>query len=396
MDTMRELDACPICETAERTEVCPYNGLAVLDEFNGSDVVRYAYALCHGCGLVYATRRPDGATFAQLFENFDENLGRTKRKVRAFDDEQRADLRRRLDVGWAPSEEQRLAKKDWVPSLWDDRTSTAPHLVILSSLLDLRGARVLDVRTKTGALLDSLRSWFGADVYALPAFENEQAIIQEGFGIPAVECVDFADFRIPYEGQFDLIVAKHLFTHAVRPERVFEVFRRHLKPGGAIYLYVENDDAAMWERRKNLIGEMKCFHFQNFDIPTLGRALRRQGFEPTFIRHASDASAVATLARLDPDASFQPLTPDQLRERRDMYERWYDLSVLSLPESLASTFADERPAAAQRALARGDARRRLGRVMPSRPLRLMHEAGFAERNNGLGAVHRRLRARLRG
>jgi SAM-dependent methyltransferase len=396
MDTMRELAACPICGSVERTTVCPYNGLAVLDEFQGSDVVRYAYALCHGCGLVYATRRPDGETFARLFENFDENLGRTKRKVRAFDEEQRADLRRRLEVGWAPSEEQPLAKSDWVPSLWSDRTATAPHLVILSSLLDLRGARVLDIRTKTGALLDSLRTWFDADVYALPAFENEQATIQEAFGIPAVECVDFADFRIPYEGQFDLIVAKHLFTHAVRPERVFEVFRQHLKPGGAIYLYVENDDAEMWTRRKNLIGEMKCFHFQNFDVPTFGRCLRRQGFEPEFIRHMGDVSAVASLARLDSNTRFEPMTSEQLRERRDMYERWYDLSVLSLPDALATTFERERPAATARALARGDARRRLGRVRPSRPLRLMHEAGFAGRNSGLSGVGRRVRERVRG
>jgi hypothetical protein len=73
---MRTLSACPTCRESDRTPVCEYNGLVLLDAKRDADVSRYEYALCSGCGLVYATRRPVGDEYTALLRDFDENLGR--------------------------------------------------------------------------------------------------------------------------------------------------------------------------------------------------------------------------------------------------------------------------------------------------------------------------------
>jgi SAM-dependent methyltransferase len=266
--------------------------------------------------------------------------------------------------------------------------SVAPHLMLLADHVDLHGARVLDIRAKTGGFLDALRSAFGADVYALPAFEPDRFVIEQHYGIPAVATIDFERFEIPYDGEFDVILSKHMFTHALNPADYFATLRSKLKPGGTAYVYVENDDSMMWQRRKNLIGELKCFHLQNFDARTITRCLRRVGFEPLTVRHVGQ-SAMAVVARLDPSAQFEPIPEGELAKRREMYARWYDLSLLSMPELVAGGFAPEIPDARQRAIARGDATTtKLGRLRLTRHMRLMHGEGYEElnrRRNGGGA-----------
>ena len=54
------LTACPACRAAERTVVCEWNKLALLDTAPDAEASRYDFAVCHGCGVLYATRRPIG------------------------------------------------------------------------------------------------------------------------------------------------------------------------------------------------------------------------------------------------------------------------------------------------------------------------------------------------
>ena len=147
-----ELQACPICGTPERTQVSPFNGLVLLQSYQDADVARYAYALCHGCGLVYATRRPQGEQFIDLLENFDDNLGRVDRPnlgvvEGSLTDAEKDAIRRRMQSGWMISEERPPTDDEWWPMLRHDRISTADDLTLLASSVDLKGARVLDVRS---------------------------------------------------------------------------------------------------------------------------------------------------------------------------------------------------------------------------------------------------------
>ena len=238
---------------------------------------------------------------------------------------------------------------------------------------------MLEIRSKSGWLLDALGRSFDAEVYAMPAFEPHASLITELYGIPADATVDFERFGIPYEGAFDLIIAKHMLTHALFPDRLFATLRERLRPGGWIYLYLENDDMRMYERARNLFGEMKCFHFQNVDSPTLSRCLRRQGFAPRSVRYVSKSS-IAALARLGDADGFEPMTESERDARLERYRRWRDESILSLPKGPRRAFYRELSKVRRRALACGDARRQRWRVEPVRQLRLVHAKGYLALN----------------
>jgi SAM-dependent methyltransferase len=358
--------------------VLEFNSLALLDTTRDSDLARYDYVLCSGCGLVYAGSRPQGEQFRELLRSFDENLGRPKPPPRAevpTGAEERQALLEEFREGPAPT-----SPEEGTAMLWGDRKSAEPHFEFLSRSLDLSGARVLEVRSKSGWILDALRRRFGVEPTAMPAFEAHLHVSEDLFGIPAAGVLDFERLEIPDSGDFDLILARHMFTHALDPGALLKTLRASLRPGGHVYLFVENDDARLHKRGKNLIGEMKCFHFQNFDGPTISRCLRHAGFEPLAVHHPTTKSSLAVLARAAPVVAAEPITDKELRQRCERYERWRDLSLLSLPRQLRSAFGDQVGAAGRRALRRGDASRRLWRVAPRKPLSLYNAAGYAELN----------------
>lgn len=67
------LARCSVCGTADRTVVCEWNKLILLDTAPDERSRRYDYALCHGCGLLYATERPVGARYQYLMAHFTHN-----------------------------------------------------------------------------------------------------------------------------------------------------------------------------------------------------------------------------------------------------------------------------------------------------------------------------------
>src|SRR6266850_1155201 len=71
-----ELDRCPVCETPESTRVGRYNKFLLQEHIPDRLCAVYNYALCHGCGVVYATSRPSGVRYAWLLEHFEASIGR--------------------------------------------------------------------------------------------------------------------------------------------------------------------------------------------------------------------------------------------------------------------------------------------------------------------------------
>jgi SAM-dependent methyltransferase len=383
---MRDLTACPVCGGTEREIVLEFNGLVLLQYMRTSPLSRYNYALCRTCGLVYATRRPEGEEVAWLYSRFDEFLGRTEEeetagRVTDITPEEREQLNRRLARGWLVSEEDRSASDEWMADVFDERVTNSFHANLLASLIPIAGTRILELRTTTGFILDVLkRAYRAAEVVAMPMSERHAAIIDALNPMPATP-LDFESLDVPVEGQFDVILARHLATHAIDPPRLWRVLREKLKPGGYAYLYMENDDHVM-RGRKNLLGEMKCFHFQNFDLPTLARVLRYQGLDPVFIRHPrARRSEMLCLARRSDAVQVQPMAASELRDRQTLYRRWRDHSILSLDPELQSLFAGELDDITRRAVEAGDAiRKKGGELIVKKPLRLMHAAGYAQLN----------------
>lgn len=386
---MIAIERCPVCGGERTTVVCRYNGLILLRDAQQTDLARYDYACCHTCALVFASRRPVGGEFEYLSRNFNEFLGRPMTEdANPLDNEHplterdRESLRRRLDGGWLVSEEGERPKTDWMPWLLYDRMSQGYHFDWLSAALPLEGKRVLEVRSKTGFLLDMLRRYHNARVFAMPMFESQQFVIEHLYDIPCATRVDFEHFEIPYEGQFDLIISKHLFTHAIHPAEMFGTLRERLAPGGYLYLYAETDDAFKYRKGKNLFGEQKCFHFQNFDLDTFARCLRWQGFRVIFIRHPKRGDSEMTcLAQVDPEVRGVPVSPDELENRLAMYRAWHDGSALCLPDHAQAVLGEEMEAvrARERARQSDPAFRRPRR--PGKAFRVMHEEGYSAVND---------------
>jgi hypothetical protein len=361
VESIATLDACPVCEHRDRTLVCEFNKFVLMERPPDEAACRYDYVLCHGCGVVYASRRPIGERFNWLFRHFEETIGRADSGVRSvrklalsaysLSDDERAELRAALQKGVFVSDHLGVSRKDYVPSLLPDRLSVAPHVELLGSLLDLKGSRTLEIRTRSGALSAALKRLYGVNATATALFEHQRLVTQELYGIPSFP-MDFETFVVPEGGPYNLIVSNHFFTHAVQPKCFFAAVREALVPGGHLYLYNEPDEAEFIDEGRSMINTLNAFHLQTFDGPSLVRALAVNGFE--VVLQTQYGGSFMCLARSsEPAAVVQ--TAKELAERRRHYARARDVALMSAPAHLRSRFGALWQEAADRTLAGGDA-----------------------------------------
>lgn len=335
------LDRCPVCGCDRLTVVNPWNKLLLLRSAPDATSIRYDYAICHACGVLSALRRPFGSRFKFLLDHFGEvtakrgggrEIGNRLLNPYPLTDDDRDELRRLARPGVFVSDH--LENKDYLSGLLRDRFENSGHIDIIGSLLQPRNARVIEVRARTGSLLDGLRRHWGADVYAMPIWESQQFLLQEVYDIPASELIDFDNFRLGFDGPFDLIIAQHMVTHVVRPHDFFAEVRRHLKPGGHLYLHNEPDDEEFLGGKQSMIAMLNPLHMQAFDQRSIVRALAANGFEMVFLKRHDDTHIC--LARVSPDVQMTPLEPGGLKRRIEQYERAYDRAVLRLDDEVRS------------------------------------------------------------
>jgi SAM-dependent methyltransferase len=352
-------DRCPVCAHAEFTVVNPWNKLLLLKRAPDAASIRYDYAICHACGVLSAMRRPTGARFRFLLDHFDEvtaKKGEEQGKITnpllnpsPLTDEDRATLRRLAASGIFVSDH--LGRKDYLSGLMRDRFENSGHADIIGALVQPRNARVIEVRSRTGSLLDALRRQWNADVYAMPIWESQRFLIGEIYGIPASGRIDFDGFALGFEGPFDLIVCQHMFTHVVRPREFFATLRQHLKPGGHVYFHNEPDDVEFLEGSQSMIAMLNPLHMQAFDQRSWVRGLAANGFETIFLKRHDDTHLC--LARLSPDLRMTPIDAPARQRRVAAYERAYDRAILRLDPSVRSRVRDEWSHAVERAVATG-------------------------------------------
>jgi SAM-dependent methyltransferase len=354
------LDACPVCGSTAWTVVCEYNKLLLLERGPDPDARVYDYAVCHACGILFARRRPTGQRYRELLERFEVSLGRAGEmdavkvgsalgSARLTPDAADA-LRRRAVRGVFVSEHARNG--DHMPQLWRDRIACSVHIDLLTSLLSLDRPRILEIRPRFGAIGAGLKRLCGAEVYGLPLFEAQQLLNREVYGHTVDYLLDYDHFAIRYEGSFDLIVANHMFTHAIRPAEFLRLAHERLAPGGHLYLYNEPNDAEFLDHHESMFKVLNAFHFQAFDPEALQRALCRHGFEMTFVK--SDPGGVIVLAaKSERQVLFVPMTASECETRISRYRVARDLAILRIPARLRPLFADEWDQVVERALLTG-------------------------------------------
>lgn len=334
-DTIVKLMRCPACGHDERTPVCRFNRF-VLAEWQPDEVAAsYYYALCHGCGVVYATRRPEGPRYRWLFDHFDDTLGRIDRAgklaitPRKLTPDERERIRQLVSRGVYVSDHLGLRGSDYFPSLLSDRLASSAHVEIIGSLIPVQKARVLEIRSKLGSISEALRRLYAADVQVMTLFENQQFVIEEAYRIPAVCGVDFDRFSIPFDGMFDVIVANHMLTHSLRPQEFLAEVGQRLAPGGHLYLYNEFDEGEYLENGKSMFG-FNPFHMQSFNRDALVRVLAANGFTTLFTTLHRGHVCVA---RKDVEGAgdWPRMSEKERKRRRSAYRNAYDVAVLTMP-----------------------------------------------------------------
>jgi SAM-dependent methyltransferase len=337
-----DLDRCPGCATAERTVVCEWNKSILLEQNIFADSKPYNYALCHGCGMVYATHRPVGASYKLLMDDFPETIGRGSGANASnallnpypLSEKDRERYRALISGGVFVSDHE---PREHLDSVYLDRIEHAGHVELLGSLLDLHEARVLEVRSRAGTILNGLRRQFGASVMAMPIFEGQQFILRELYGIDCSDLIDYDMFTISFEGRFDLIACNHMLTHIVRVDRFFEQIRQHMKVGGHLYLYNELEENAFLANGKSVINTLNALHLQVSDRASLIRLLNANGFKVVFIKLRN--STQLCLAQYTDDRAWTPMPLEERDARVRAYALARTQAILRAPKALRGRFA---------------------------------------------------------
>jgi SAM-dependent methyltransferase len=353
------LDACPVCGHRDKTVVNPWNKFILTAKAPDPTAVRYDYAVCHDCGVLYASRRPQGGRYRFLLEHFGEVTakrgGTAEIQNRVLNpyplsDADRAELDRRSAPGVFVSDHLRLSSKEYLAPLLRDRLANSVHIDIIGTLTNPRNGRVLEVRSRAGTILDGLRRAFNADVYAMPIWESQQYLLQKVYGIPTSELIDFERFQIPFDGLFDVIVCNHMFTHVLRPADFFAELRRRLKPGGYVYLHNEPDDVEFLEGNQSMLATLNPLHLQAFDQPSLVRALAANGFETVFLKRHNLAHLC--LARVV-ETRMTSMDAVERQDRVETYRRAFARAVLAMDPHVRPRASSEWAGVVEYAVASG-------------------------------------------
>src|SRR4051794_3845638 len=168
------LDGCPVCGTAASTRVGRWNKFILQPRMPDAAAAVYNYAMCHGCGVVYAVERPAGERYAWLLEHFEETIGRAdfgeqprsgKLTLSSYSltDDTREHLRRLVSKGVFVSEHAGLSRKEFLPALMADRLNKSAHVEMLGSLVPMQRPRVLEIRSRLGSISAALQRLYHAD-----------------------------------------------------------------------------------------------------------------------------------------------------------------------------------------------------------------------------------------
>ena len=164
----------------------------------------------------------------------------------------------------------------------EERIAKSYSLPVIRRHLDVAGKRILDVRSRSGALADMLAR-DGADVIAIDPMEGNaeharsRGTLREARFVPALELAELAGFE---DGSFDAVSALtiHTLGHLPSPRRFLARIYDLLKPGG--YLFVDEKDVLHPVRATGpSVFDSGAPHYFHFTQDTLRKYFEAAGFE---------------------------------------------------------------------------------------------------------------------
>jgi SAM-dependent methyltransferase len=254
----RDLDSCPCCFSPEIEFLFDANDLSTR-LFIDRRLKRGCYSLCRHCGTVYSARRPLPEVVTEYYNLFPE-------------------LENKDHDTYPPvsrNSKGKVATANDILRQLEDRALLKPD------------AAVLHVRCDAGALLTRLRDRLPqATLHGLDYFEtNRRYVAEQGFAEVARQ--DPGAIELPFGTSYDVIVANHLFTHALDPRGDMTRLRAALKPGGSILIYNEVDHQLLLDPASEFYTRLDVinYHKQLFVTETFELFLRNAGFSFESLGH---------------------------------------------------------------------------------------------------------------
>ena len=284
----QELERCPCCSSAALEFLFDANDLSthfLVDR----RLKRSRYSLCRHCGTTFSARRPLPAVATAYYNLFPE-------------------LENKDHQTYPPPSRNSKGK-----------VATALEMV---RLLDERGllepdAAILHIRCDAGALLTRLRDRLpDATLHGLDYFEANVRYVKEA-GFAEVVQQNPAAVELPFKTSYDVILANHLFTHALDPRGDIARLRAALKPGGIILIYNEVDHQLLLDPASELYTRLDVinYHMQLFVQETFESFLHNAGFafEPLGHRRFTFGYVVTPDDAMAPAPAASPAFLDRQR-----------------------------------------------------------------------------------
>ncbi len=300
-DGLTYSETCVSCSSARTERLFGGNDL-LLWPFIDRRLKDSDYRLCQDCGLIFAARRQQQSVASLYYELF-------------------------------PELEDRRYKQYPPPEVYVENKKKAA-LPLVEQMLDqglcYPGMRVLHLRCASGGLLEQIgREVANVELFGLDYFETNVRYVREQ-GIAEAAVLPAGDIDIPFAGDFDLIVANHIFTHALNPVKDLAALRSLMSARGALFCYNENDHQLIFDRNNKFFSrsEMNNYHKQLFTKPSLQKFMSRHGFNSSFLER--DHHTMTLVAR--PERPLQggiSKTADTLdlktecQEIRRLAAEWY-------------------------------------------------------------------------
>jgi 2-polyprenyl-3-methyl-5-hydroxy-6-metoxy-1,4-benzoquinol methylase len=242
---LQHVDACDLCGSASLSEVVPVTATSCRT------------VLCDSCGLLFASPMIHPATLSRFFtDGFKGDPGSRSRIARDNALERKAVQEERSARNWA--------------------------LPVITRHIDLRGKRVLDIRSRTGTLARAMMEQ-GADVIGLDPLAPNVDYARNINGLDNILFMpisEIADLQgIPDESVDAVtVMTVHILSHLPSPRRLLTRVFEVLRAGGMVFIDEKHALKPARTARASLFGA-KPIHTVHFTEETLGRYVRSAGFE---------------------------------------------------------------------------------------------------------------------
>jgi len=203
-------------------------------------------AICRNCGLVYLNPRWTRSRYEQFYRNEYDKYYRPQ----VFANE-------------SPEERYRHARK-----IWERIEEHCPK----------RLASILDIGSGMGWTLDFLSTKIrGASLFAIESSQHCSDHLENRLGVNLVSKNADSDWHRQYQGQFDLVIMRHVIEHLLDPLSVLEKVHDSLSPEGLLYIGVPDMMSP-----KELLNEywFRAVHTYYFSEVTLVRVCAKAHLMP--------------------------------------------------------------------------------------------------------------------